>query len=261
MTVDRAKVTVLVPCCNEEENIEECLAGVRWADEIMVVDSGSADKTLEIARRFTDRILEHEYVNSAAQKNWAIPQASHKWVLVVDCDERVTPELRDEILEVLKQDGAGFDGFRIHRTNHFFGKRIKRCGWERDDVLRLFRRDKSRYLDREVHADVIVDGKTGRLKGKFLHYTYRSFDQYFKKFERYTTWASGDLYNRGSKAGVINLFFRPIWRFFRMYVVRLGFLDGIEGLILCTLAAFSVFTKYAKLRERIRKDGKAPDRR
>ncbi len=251
---DRAKLTVLVPCFNEEKNIEACLESAQWADEILVVDSGSADKTLEIAGRYTSRALEHEYVNSATQKNWAIPQARYEWVLVLDCDERITHPLRNEILSILEEGGGGYDAFRIRRLNHFFGKRIRHCGWERDYVTRLFKRDKARYPDREVHADLLVNGRVGQLKGELLHYTYNSFDQYFQKFGRYTTWAAEDLHKKGKRPGPVNLFLRPIWRFFRMYVLRLGFVDGIEGLILCTLAAMSVFTKYAKLWEKYRRE-------
>lgn len=248
--MSRAKITVLIPTFNEENNIRDCLESVKWADEILVVDSFSSDRTVEISREFTDRIIQHEYINSATQKNWAIPQATHPWVLVVDSDERVTPGLRDEIVSVLQGDGNGYDGFYIYRINHFLGKRINHCGWNRDDVLRLFRRDKGRYQDREVHADVVLEGKSTHLKGKFLHFTFRNFEQYFKKFDRYTTQAAGDRARKTSKVRWYHLTLRPAFRFFKQYVLRAGFLDGREGLIICSLAAFSVFMKYAKLWER-----------
>lgn len=247
--MSRSKLTVLMPTFNEENNIKECLESVKWADDIMVVDSFSTDKTLEIARQYTDNILQHEYINSATQKNWAIPQAKNEWVLIVDSDERVTPELRDEILAVLEKDGDGFDGFYIYRINHFKGKRINHCGWDKDDVLRLFRRDKGKYIDRQVHADIILDGKSSHLKAKFLHYTFISFEQYFKKFNKYTAWAAGDRAKKTKQVRWYHVTLRPAFRFFKQYIINLGFLDGIEGLIICMLSAFSVFMKYAKLWE------------
>ena len=250
----REPLSVLVPTFNEERQIRDCLASVRWADEVVVVDSFSTDRTREIARARADRVLEHEYVNSATQKNWAIPQLAHPWVLIVDADERVTPALRDEILAVL-EDSRGLDGFRIGRLNHFLGRRVRFCGWQHDSVLRLFRRDLGRYQDREVHADVIIaTGQVGRLRNQLLHYTFESFEQYLKKFDRYTSWAAGDRAKRTRRVGLTHLFFRPAWRFFRQYILQLGFLDGRTGLVICKLAAHSVFMKYAKLWERQEKE-------
>lgn len=257
MDKERAKLTVLIPCCNSEKVIRDCFESIKWADEIFVVDSGSTDKTLDIAKEYTNRIVHHEYINSATQKNWAIPQCAHEWVLIIDTDERVTPELKEEILEKLKYSGD-YDGFKIYRINHFLGHRINYCGWQNDCVLRLFKRDKGRYQDREVHADIILDGKWAYLKHKFLHFTFQDFDQYMKKFNTYTTWASGDRDKVTSALGFTQIFFRPVFRFFKQYILKKGFLDGIPGLIVCMLAAFSVFLKYAKLwdrRERQKNNG------
>ncbi len=247
--MEREKVSIIIPTYNEEQNIRDCLESVKWADEIFVVDSFSTDSTLSIAREYTDRIVQHPYENSAAQKNWTIPQAIHSWVMVVDADERVTTELRDEILKLLSRSHP-YDGFYIYRVNHFLGKRIRYCGWQRDDVLRLFKRDKGRYEKKEVHADVIVPGPTTHLRHKLLHYTFQSFDQYLKKFDRYTSWAAGDRAKRTRRVHWHHLTLRPAARFVRQYVLRLGFLDGLSGLVLCSLAAYSVFLKYAKLWER-----------
>lgn len=241
------KLTVIVPCKNEERNIRDCLETVKWADEIFVVDSGSTDRTMEIAREYTSRVVSHAYVNSATQKNWAIPQASHEWVLVIDCDERATPELQEEIRRLMQAEPS-MDGYRIFRKNWFFGKKIDHCGWDGDDVLRLFRRDAGRYEDKHVHANVMIpSGKVGVLGGTLEHHTYYSFDQYLENFTRYTTWGALDLKKRGKRPTVWNLTARPLWRFFRQFVLRRGFQDGLPGLILCGLAAFNVFMKYAKL--------------
>jgi len=253
----REKISILIPAGNEERNIVACIQSARWADEVVVVDSFSADRTVELARPLADRVLQHEYINSATQKNWAIPQMAHAWVLVLDADERITPELRDEILGVLDGGAGGHCAFRIWRRNHFMGRPVRFCGWQNDSVVRLFRRDRSRYQDREVHADIECDGPVGKLRGKLLHYTFDSFDQYLKKFDRYTTWAAGDRAKRTRRVSWVHLAIRPAWRFFRQYVLKLGFLDGRAGLIICSLAAYSVFLKYAKLWERQEKETQA----
>jgi glycosyltransferase involved in cell wall biosynthesis len=264
----RSKITALIPAGNEEKNIADCLATVAWVDEAFVVDSFSNDGTPEIARARGARVVQHEYVNSATQKNWAIPQAAHEWVLIVDCDERVTPELRDEILAILeadgKRDGKVQDGYRIGRINHFLGRRVRYCGWQNDACLRLFRRDLGRYQDRQVHADIIIEGgRVGRLKNKLIHYTFVSFQQYMRKFDQYTTWAASDRARRTKQVRWHHLTLRPLGRFFKQYVLKRGFLDGQVGLVVCTLAAFSVFMKYAKLLERRQaadaKESRAPE--
>lgn len=245
----REKITVLIPCGNEEDNIGQCLESVLWADEILLVDSYSTDKTLEIARQYPVRIIQREYVNSASQKNWAIPQAQNEWVLIVDADERVTPDLKTEILDILHK-GTKYYGFRIFRLNHFLGKPVYHCGWDKDDVIRFFRRDYGKYEERHVHADMIItEGPVGVLKGKLLHYTFRSFHQYMKKFDRYTSWAAKDRARVTSRVKWHHLSLRPLFRFVRQYVIKRGFLDGMHGLVICILASFSVFMKYARLWE------------
>lgn len=249
------KLSVLIPAGNEERNIVACIESVRWADEVVVVDSFSKDKTAELARApgRADRVLEHEYINSAAQKNWAIPQMTHEFVLIVDCDERVTPELRAEIERALSLDDPA-DGYRIRRINHFLGRRIVGCGWQYDWVLRLFRRDRGRYLDRHVHADIVFeDGKPARverMKSTLTHNTFESFDQYNKKFDKYTYWASLDRAKTTPRVYWWHLVLRPAWRFFRQYIVQGGFRDGLHGLVICKMSAHSVFMKYARLWEK-----------
>ena len=250
-TISRSKVTALLPTCNEEQNILECIASVSWVDEIFVVDSFSRDRTPALARSAGARVIQHEYVSSAAQKNWAIPQCRHDWVLIVDSDERVTLELRREIIEILRADlidpGSVKDGYRIARMNHFMGRPVRYCGWQNDTCLRLFRAARGRYQDRMVHADVIIDGRTGRLREKMMHYTFTGFEQYMNKFERYTTLAAGDRHHVTGKIGWPQLVLRPAARFLKQYFIKRGFLDGRVGLIVCGLASFSVFMKYAKL--------------
>ncbi len=244
----RRPVSVIVPTYNEEANLFECLDSVRFADEIMVVDSFSTDGTLEIARGFGARILEHEYVYSARQKNWAIPQAANEWVLLVDADERVTSGLREEILGLLR-DGPAADAYWIRRSNHFLGRRIRHCGWGGDTVIRFFRRDVARYQDRRVHAEIELSGALPTLTHPIEHHTFRSFGQYWRKLELYSEWGAAQMYAEGKRAGAMKVFLRPLGRFIRMYFLRLGFLDRAHGLVLSMFGAFTVYLKYARLWE------------
>jgi len=242
----REKLTVIVPTFNEEENLPQCLESVQWADEIMVVDSGSTDATSRIAQKHTHRILQHEYINSATQKNWAIPQATYPWVIIVDADERVTPQLRKEIEGVLHR--PRHQGYSIGRLNHFLGYPLRHGGWspKEDRNVRLFMRDRGRYEDKEVHADVVVQGTVGHLTHPFIHYSYRTLDQYFKKMEQYTQWAAMDIIKRGKPVRWHHLAIRPLGDFTRFYFMKLGLLDGLPGLIIALLSAYYVMIKYSK---------------
>jgi glycosyltransferase involved in cell wall biosynthesis len=243
------KLTVIVPTYNEEQNIEQCLESIKWADEIFVVDSFSKDKTIEIASKFTKKIIQHEYINSATQKNWAIPQSSNEWLMIVDSDERVTPELKDEIIKILSSDNL-LDGYYIPRVNTFLGKEIKHCGWSKtgDYNLRLFKRDKGRYENKHVHADIILDGKAGYIKSPFTHNSFPDLTKYVEKLNIYTDWAAKDLCQKGRKIGLFMILSRPIGTFFKMYLLKLGFLDGYHGFLLSMLSAFYVFIKFSKAR-------------
>jgi len=238
-------ITVIIPCFNEEENIEACLRSVVWADEILVVDSFSTDGTLDIVRRYTDRIVQHEYINSAAQKNWIIPQARHEWVLVVDCDERVQEGLRDEILVLLRNNPVK-DGYWIRRKNFLFGKEVKHAGWGTDSVLRLFRRDVGRYQKKRVHAEVELD-RTGSLQGYLEHYTMPSLHEWMQKIDRYTTWKAQDKYEGGMVLPVVHMIMRPFISFFRDYILRLGILDGWRGFLISSMNAFAELVMAAKV--------------
>src|SRR6185436_4357282 len=169
-------LTALVTCYNEEAMIGECLASIAFAQEIIVVDSFSTDRTVEIARPLATRILQHEYINPAAQKNWAIPQAAHDWVLILDADERATPELVVEVKQIL--ENPKYDGYWIRRRNFLFGREIKHGTWRKDKVLRLFRRDKGRYQDKQVHEEIELATTPGWCRERLLHYSYRSLDDF-----------------------------------------------------------------------------------
>ncbi len=242
------ELSIIIPCKNEGKNIRSCIESViEISDEIIVADSGSTDRTMEIAREYDCRIIQREYVYSADFKNWAIPQANHEWVLIVDADERVSPELAEEIKQIL-QGEPEYDGYFIYRKNYIFGRLVKHSGWGTDDVLRLFRRDISRYKDMRVHSEIVVEtGRTGRLKEKLEHFSYWNFGQIMEKQERYATCAAEDLRDMGVKSSFLHMTVVPLWRFIRQYFIQRGFLDGIPGLIVCIISMHYVFLKYAKL--------------
>jgi len=243
------KLSIIVPTFNEEGNLKECLESVKWADEIFVVDSFSNDKTLEIALEYTDRVIQHEYINSATQKNWAIPQATNEWVMIVDSDERVTPELKNEILEILSSEDT-LDGYYIPRNNTFLGKELKYGGWgKKEDLnLRLFKRDKGRYENKNVHADIILDGKSGYIKSSLTHNSYPDLAEYIIKLNRYTDWAAKDIVDKNRKVGLWLIISRPIATFLKMFFLKSGFLDGYHGFLIATLSSFYVFVKFSKAR-------------
>lgn len=240
------KITAIIPTGNEEQNIEEVLESVSFADEIMVVDSFSKDKTVELARKYTDRILQHEYINSAAQKNWAIPQAKHEWILLVDADERVPEDLKKEIQNILKE-GSEKVGFWVYRDNYYMGRHLKHGGWNRDKVIRLFRKSKCRYEEKNVHAEILADGEVGRLKNHLRHNTYKGFDEFVEKVNRYAWWQAKDYDKKIKKITLYHLFIKPGYRFFSHYIIRGGFRDGIPGLTVAFLAGYALFTRYIKL--------------
>jgi glycosyltransferase involved in cell wall biosynthesis len=246
--MSRLPLSVMVTTLDEADNLPDCLHSVRWADDVLVVDSGSRDDSVEIARRAGARVVVHRYESAARQKNWALPQLVHPWVLILDADERVPADLAAEITAIVRADGP-LDGYFLRRQSFFLGRAIRHCGWDRDEVLRLFRAGRGRYDDRLVHERLQLDGRSGRLPTPLLHYTYRSFSDYLERLDRYTARGAADLRAAGRRPSWAALLLRPPARFLRMYVLQRGFLDGIHGLLLCTLAATSVWLKYARLWE------------
>lgn len=247
-TPGRLPLSVVITTYNEEVNIADCLRSVLWADEILLVDSFSTDRTLEYAREFPIEILEREYFGSAAQKNWSLDKIQHDWVLILDADERVTEPLAREILQLLIE-GPNAKGYYIRRQNIVLGKAIRHSGWSTDKVIRLFDKAHGRYPNRRVHADLDIEPPTPTLRNPLDHYTYRSVQQYFEKFLNYAEWGAAQGYREGKKAGFLEIGGRPSWRFFRTYFLQGGFLDGLHGLVVCGLQAFGVFLKYAWLWE------------
>ena len=240
-------ITILTLVPDAGDRLKRCLESVAWADDTFcIVDPNTTDGSEEVARQHTDHVVVHEYLNKAAQCNWAIPQIETEWTMVLDADETVSLELAKRVRQIIA-DPASNDGYRIRRLSYFFGKLMGHCGWDRDYNLRLFRTKKGRHLPQRVHSTIKIDGTVGCIDEVMYHDAYRSFEEYFATSGRFATWSAQDLFEQGKRAGVINLLFRPAVRFLKMYIYRQGFRDGKHGLILCILAAFSVFTKYAKL--------------
>ncbi|MEP6767454.1 MAG: glycosyltransferase family 2 protein [Acidobacteriota bacterium] len=245
----RQTLTAIVPTLNEEINIRECLETLGFADEILVVDSGSTDGTVSIAAATPRaRVLTHEYLGNGPQCNWAMDQARDPWVLIVDADERVPAALAREITDLLAA-GPPADQYLLRRENLFLGRVIRHSGWGSDRLVRFVRRGTARYPERRVHADMDVSGRAPTLDTPLVHYTFRSFSAYLEKLHRYAAWGAADLYLSGRSAGVLTIAFRSGWRFLRTYVFQLGFLDGTHGLVLCALQAYGTFLKWARLWE------------
>ncbi|MDP1560675.1 MAG: glycosyltransferase family 2 protein [Pirellulaceae bacterium] len=246
----RPKITGLIPCKNEQRNIRECLESLYpIVDEILVADSGSTDRTLEIAREFDKvRVIEREYRTSGDFKNWAIPQAQHEWIILLDADERLTESLRTEIVTTLKAPTC--DGYWIYRANHFMGHPVPYGDSGTDKVVRLFRRDLGRYEGPSDHGEVhLSTDRVGVLNEKMLHHTCWDYDQVFQKFHRYTKLQAEQWHEAGRDTSYLRLFLNPIFRFMREYFLQLGFLNGKAGVQMAMLAAFYSFTKQARLWE------------
>jgi (heptosyl)LPS beta-1,4-glucosyltransferase len=243
--VSTITIVTLIP--NARDRLERCLESAKWADDLFcIVDPKTNDGSDEVARRYSKHVVTHEYVNKAAQCNWALDQIETEWTLILDADEWLSDELIARIKEVVG-DTSGPNGYRILRRSYFFGKLIEHCGWEQDYNVRLFRTKKGRYQERRVHASIDVEGALGTIEEPMFHETYRSFEEYFTTFQRFTSWSAQDLFEQGRRARLSDVTLRPIGRFIKMYILRGGFRDGMHGAVLCGLAAFSVFTKYAKL--------------
>ncbi len=241
-----ARISVIVTAFNEGDRIDACLESVRGFGELVLVDSFSDDDTVAVARRHGAVVWQRPYRSAARQKNWALERVRHDWVLILDADERLGPGLREEI-EALEPDRPGY---WIRRRSRYLGRVIRGCGWQRDRVLRLFDRRHGRYDRAEVHEEVELDAPPGELRGVLEHDPYRGITHHLEKINQYTSRSARDLVARRARGIVPRMLVNPPARFVRMYVVQRGWRDGWPGLVLCTMAAWSVFLKYAKAWER-----------
>jgi glycosyltransferase involved in cell wall biosynthesis len=238
-------VSVVIAARNEAGNIAACIDSVRWASEIIVADHGSTDDTREQAATAGATVVtDPEAATIGALRNVAIARAANHWVLVVDADERGTPDLGHAVRQITLRPSSA--AYRVPRRNFFFGREIRHGGWESDRPVRLFD-SVLRYDDSMVHEHVVTAGEPGVLGASLLHYPYPSLDIYFEKLVRYSHWWAEDQARRGRRASIAAIVVKPPARFFAMYALRLGFLDGARGAVLAGLAAASVCAKYARL--------------
>lgn len=249
----RPRLSAVVITKDEEERVRACLESVAWADEVVVVDAESTDKTAQIAREFTDHVYVRPWPGFAAQKNFGLEQATGDWTLSVDADEEVSRELREEIEAVLAASGAACAGYRIPRRNLFWGRFIRHGGLYPDWQLRLFRRGRGRFVARAVHESVEVEGEVGRLRAALVHRSYRDVADFLARADRYSTLAAEEWLGSGRPARLSDLVLRPAGRFLSMYVVHAGFLDGWRGFLLAALYAYYVLIRSAKVWERARR--------
>ena len=244
------KISAIVITFNEEENIGDALRSLKWADEIIVVDSESTDRTVEIARRFTDKVIIRSWPGYSAQKNFAHTQAAHDWIFSLDADERVSDELAGEIETLKHKTEPEVAGYEMPRLTNYMGRWIKHSGWYPDYKLRLYDRRNAEWVGDYVHESVKVDGATKKLRGDILHYTVSSASDHHRRIDRYTTLAASQAHSEGKRASFASLIFSPAATFIRSYILKLGFMDGVEGFAIARFAAYYAFLKNLKLWER-----------
>ena len=241
------KITATIITLNEERNIARAVESLRCADEILIVDSGSVDRTVELAQNLGVRVLEAGWRGYAGQKNLATDQAEHDWILSLDADEALSEALEAEIWN-LKKAGPSFDGYTMPRLARYLGRWIYHSGWYPDRKVRLYDRRRAKWVGDFVHESVEVDGRLGHLQGNLLHFTCESLSEHVKTLDRYTTLAAQELVARKVNVPLTKLIVDPAWTFVKSYFLQGGFMDGPEGLTIAQMAAFYVFLKYSKAR-------------
>lgn len=246
----REKISACLTVGNEESNMVRCLESLKWVDEIVVVDSYSNDRTVEICRRYTDRVYQHEFLGYIKQKELIKNMASHPWILFVDADEQVSSELRDEILAEFESGrNRQYSGYEFPRRVFYLGSWITHGEWWPDIKLRLFVKDKGACAGREPHDRVVVEGLVKRLQGCLNHFTYDDISDQVATLNRFSNISASSLSNEGRRFSIIDILFRPPFRFFKGYVLKRGFMNGRRGFVIAIISAFGVFLKYAKLWE------------
>jgi len=241
------KISATIITYNEERNLPRAIESLRCADEIVVIDSGSSDRTVEIAGKLGARVVESPWPGYAKQKNFAAAQATHDWILSLDADESLSEALEGEIWQI-KKNGTQLDAYTMPRMAQYLGRWIRHSGWYPDRKIRLYNRNKAHWEGDFVHESVKVDGHVGHLSSNLLHFTCNSLSEHIKTMDRYTTLAAEQMLGNGQRVTWGRLIFEPPWTFFQTYVLKLGFLDGVEGLAIADMAALYNFLKYAKAR-------------
>ncbi len=245
--MNKYPVSIIIIAGCEENNIEDCLKSVLFSDDIVVVNSFSKDRTVEIAKKYTERVYLKEWEGYAKQKAYSLSLAKNEWVMSLDADERATPELIEEILKITKSTDS-LDGYYIPRKNYFLGKWIRSCGWYPGYQLRLFRKDKTGLTDRKVHEGFVVDGKTGYMKGDIIHHTHPNIEYIISKINEYSTLQAEEKSER-KKARWFNIIINPLIAFLQHFILRKGFTDGIHGFLVSLIHALTNLLTYMKIWE------------
>lgn len=240
-----ATLSVIILTFNEEHNIADCLESVRWADEVIVVDSESTDRTVEIAQQYTPHVFIQPWLGYSGQRNFGLSKASGDWVFFLDADERVTPELRDSIQEVLQHSDV-YNAYSVVNENYFMNRFLKSF---RETHTRLFRNGTVQYVG-DVHEAPVFEGEVGKLRGVILHYSYRNLELYVQKLVKYAGLSAQQRSRQGRKSSSLDLVFRPFFDFVKHYIIKGGFLDGTPGFVFSMTHAYYTFLKYAILYER-----------
>lgn len=240
-------ISAVLIVTNEEKKLKACLEALSWTDEIILVDGGSKDETVEVARKFTTKIFSRSLDNFSNQKNFAIEKASCDWILSVDADEIVSPELSKNLQGIAK-NGTDCSGFYLNRVNYIFGKRLRFGGHGNEKILRFFQKKKGRFVQ-PIHERIAVEGQTGVVSGDLLHFSTSTLEDYIKKLDLYTEFEAKWLKERKIQPTSFDLLLKPSVRFIKGYFIQLGFLDGYEGFLYHSLSSFYDFLKYARVRE------------
>ena len=245
---NKIKISAAIITFNEEKNIRDCLESIKWVDEIIVVDSCSTDKTLEICEQYTDRVIQRQWPGHVKQKQFALEQATGDWILFLDADERLSAEAAREISHILTSQ-PDVDGFVFPRQSYYLGKWINHGGWYPDKKLRLVRRGVARWAGDDPHDKLILSGRQENVSGKILHYVYSNISHQLNTVDSFSGISAEQWCKKGHNFSLFLLLFRPPARFFEMYLWKKGFLDGMPGLIIAVVSSYYVFLKYAKLWE------------
>lgn len=256
LKLSMSKISAAIITFNEEKNIERCITSLlEVADEIVIVDSGSTDETVDIAIKLGAKVIEHPFEGHIQQKNYAITQTRFDWVLSLDADEALSETLKISILA--NKDQLSFDAYEFNRLTNYCGKWIKHCGWYPDKKIRLFKKGSGKWGGKNPHDKFILNQPKNKkhLKGDLLHYTFYKVEEHRAQIDRFTTIAAQSLFELGKQSNWFKIIGKTIFKFIRNYILKAGFLDGIEGFQICRLSAYATYLRYYKLLNLQRKDG------
>ena len=255
--MEKIPVSVYVLTTNNHRTIERCLRSLSWAQELVVIDSFSQDGTFDICKRYTDKLFQRTWTGHRDQYQYAADLTTQDWIMFVDADEEIPPELAEEIRKELNGKGKDLDGYFAYRRTYYLGRWIRYGGWYPDGEIRLYRKEKGRW-EGGLHAKLVVKGRVGVLKNQYHHYTYGNISDQIQTIDRYSKIAAEDLFGSGEKFSLFNLLFHPPFRFIKEYLLKSGFRDGLPGFIIGVSTMYYVFVKYAKLWELTRSTAPSP---